>query len=76
MTIILSKESEITLSLLSREEGRDAQAVLEAALEKYAGEQFFRRLHSDYDRLANDESAWAEEIAERNEWNAGQNPRL
>lgn len=70
MTITLSNQSEKTLSLLSREEGRDAQAVLESALEEYAGEQFFRRFHADYARLAADKTAWAEEVAERSGWDA------
>jgi hypothetical protein len=50
--------------------GKDIPDVVESAVDALQRRQFLRGLVADFDALRNDPEAWAQELAERAEWDA------
>ena len=64
----LTEEAYSVVVRLANETGQTQQEVLERAVKLYEREQFFAELEADFDRVSSDEVAWAEVVAEREDW--------
>ncbi len=64
----LTEEAYSVVVRLANETGQTQQEVLERAVKLYEREQFFAELEADFDRISSDEVAWAEVVAEREDW--------
>jgi hypothetical protein len=69
-TILLSEVSQRLLHELAEKTGQTPAEVLDAALDVYRRKLFFDQLNAGYAELHADSEAWAEHLAERNEWDA------
>ena len=67
-TMRVSEQSIKTLRMLSVDEKTTMQAVLDKAIEVYRRKRFFEQANAAYAALRADPVAWAEEMAEREEW--------
>jgi predicted transcriptional regulator len=66
-TVRVTEHTHEMLRELAASVGEPMQRVLENAVEHYRRERFFADLHAAYERLAADEPAWQDELAERAE---------
>lgn len=69
-TIPISEASHQLLKELAEHTGQTTTDVLDKALDAYRRQVFFVRLNAGYAELRADPQAWAEHLAERNEWDA------
>jgi predicted transcriptional regulator len=69
-TVRVTAHTHELLRELAAATGQPLQEVLEDAVERYRRERFFADLHAAYARLAADQTAWREELAEREELDA------
>ncbi len=69
-TVPVSESAHQLLSDLAAQTGRSIQQVLDQALEDYRRKVFFEGLAADFAALKADPAAWAEELAERELWDA------
>jgi hypothetical protein len=58
------------LARLADETGRTHQDVIDVALRAYERNLFLENLNKDFALLRSNESAWAEEVEERAEWDS------
>jgi hypothetical protein len=58
------------LKQLAKAEGESMPDVLDRAVEAYRRQQFLQGLASDFAALRSDPKAWADELAERQAWDA------
>jgi hypothetical protein len=66
-TVRVTERTHALLRELAAATGEPLQQVLEEAVEQYRRERFFADLHAAYERLATDQAAWRDELAERAE---------
>ena len=66
--IRISPQSKATLRDLADREGKPMQTVLDAAIEQYRRDSFFRELDAGYARLQASPMEWQEELDERRLW--------
>jgi hypothetical protein len=69
-TICISEESHILLRKLAEHTGQTMTDVLAKALDTYRRQVFFEQLNAGYAELRADPKAWAEHLAERDDWDA------
>lgn len=67
-TIRISRETYDAIKSIARQQNKKMQDVIEQAIKDYNKKKFFEDLNSAYARLQADPQAWAEEEAEREEW--------
>jgi hypothetical protein len=67
-TMRVSEQSIKILRTLSVDEKTTMQAILDKAVETYRRKRFFEQANAAYAALRADPVAWAEELAERAEW--------
>ncbi|NPV48389.1 MAG: ribbon-helix-helix domain-containing protein [Armatimonadetes bacterium] len=67
-TVRLPEKTRATLRELSRETGEPMSVLLEKAVEAYRRQCIFQQANAAYAALRSDPKAWAEEVAERQEW--------
>ena len=56
------------LKSVAQAEGKPMSVVLDAAVERYEADRFFREADAAYERLQSNPEAWQEELAERALW--------
>jgi predicted transcriptional regulator len=66
-TVRVTEHTHNVLRELAEASGEPLQKILEEAVEQYRREWFFADLHAAYERLAADQAAWQDELAERAE---------
>jgi hypothetical protein len=66
--IRISAHARAILRELARHEGKPIQAVLDEAIDHYQRERLLDEANAAYARLKNDQLAWKEELAERQQW--------
>ena len=66
----LPQETLAVIRQIAREDGETLQAVLVQAVEAYRRARMIQRLNDDFARLKTDPAAWAQEVAEREAWDA------
>jgi hypothetical protein len=64
-TVRVTEQTHALRRELAAATGEPLQQVLEDAVEQYRRERFFADLHAAYERLATDQAAWRDELAER-----------
>lgn len=69
-TIPISESSHRMLRELAEQTGQSAAEILDQALDTYRRKVFFEQLNAGYAELRADPQAWAEELAERQLWDA------
>ena len=69
-TVRISPQSWGALRELATRLGEPMQLVLDRAVECFRREQFLREVNEGFARLKSDPDAWAEELAEREAWDA------
>jgi hypothetical protein len=69
-TVHLSEASQRILQELVSQTGQTQEEILAKALDTYRRKVFFEGLAADYAALKADPEAWAEELAERQLWEA------
>jgi predicted transcriptional regulator len=69
-TIRIKKELYDTVKSLAKEKNRNMQEIINEAIKDLKKKEFFDNLNSFYTKLKADPKAWAEEEAERAEWDA------
>jgi predicted transcriptional regulator len=69
-TVRVSDETRRRAAAVAKATGRQLGQVIEAAVEAYERELFWRRFTEGYEALADDGSGWAELEAEREEESA------
>ena len=69
-TIPVSEATYRLLRELAEQTGHSVPQVLDKALDDYRRKVFFEGLAADYAALKADPKAWAEEVAERQAWDA------
>ncbi len=69
-TVRISETARRKLRELAEKERQPMQVVLEAAIEQYRRRRLLEEANAAYAALRNDPNAWAEEQAERAEWEA------
>lgn len=67
-TVRISKEARETLQRLSSDTGRTLQDLLSEAVERYRRQLFLQGANEAFAALSADETAWAEEVQERADW--------
>lgn len=67
-TVRLPEKTRATLRELSRETGEPMSVLLDKAVEAYRRQCIFQQANAAYAALRSDPKAWAEELAERQEW--------
>jgi hypothetical protein len=69
-TIPISEASHRLLEKLAEQTGQSTSEVLDKALDAYRRKVFFEQLNAGYAELRADPQAWAEHLAERQQWDA------
>lgn len=69
-TVRVTEETRETLRELASRTGEPMQAILQRAVEDYRRRWFFDELNRAFAALRADPQAWAEELAEREAWDA------
>jgi predicted DNA-binding protein len=69
-TIRVSERTHDVLRALAASTGEPMARLVERAVEHLRAEEFFAHLDDAYGRLRGDAVTWAEEVAERTEWEA------
>ncbi len=69
-TIRVSQETYDIVKSIARRKNEKIRNVLEEAVKDYTKKQFFKDLNIAYAKLKSNPKAWAEEEAEREEWDA------
>jgi len=68
--IRISARAKAALKMLSKQEGKPMQAVLDEAIERYQRDRFFDEVNASFAALGSDPKAWQEEQAERALWDS------
>lgn len=66
----ISESSHKILCELAQQTGQPVQAILDQAIEDFRRKVFFESVNAGYAALRADPQAWAEELAERELWDA------
>jgi hypothetical protein len=66
----ISERAHQTLRQLAEELGESSEKVLDRALDLLERERLLDAINAGYAALRSDPAAWAEEMAEREEWDA------
>jgi len=66
----ISEATHATLRSLAAEGGQTMQAILDQAVEEYRRCRFWGQVEAAASDLRKDSAAWAEELAERQAWDA------
>lgn len=69
-TVRLAETTRAALRQLAAETGEPMSVVLEKAVEAYRRQRLFAQANAAYAALRSDPEVWAEEVAERREWEA------
>ncbi len=69
-TVAISEISYRILKELAEQTGQPMAAVLDRALDAYNRKLFFEKLNAGYAELRADPEAWAQHLAERQQWDA------
>src|SRR5579864_7655038 len=69
-TVRISETSHRVLKNLADQTGETMMEVLDKALDAYRRKLFFEQLNAGYAELRADPAAWAEHLAERQQWDA------
>jgi hypothetical protein len=69
-TVSISEASHRLLQALAAHTGQSTVDVLDKALDDYRRKVFFEQLDAGYSELREDPEAWAEHLAEREQWDA------
>jgi hypothetical protein len=69
-TVRISEASHQLLKELAEQTGQTTMDVLDKALDAYRRKLFFEQMNAGYAELRADPEAWAEHLAERNQWDA------
>jgi hypothetical protein len=69
-TVPISEAAHQILKDLAEQTGHTMAEVLDKALDAYRRKLFFDRLNAGYAELRADPEAWAEHLAERQQWDA------
>ena len=69
-TVRISSNAQRTLQQLSKATGRSQTALLEEAVEELRRKRLLEEANRAFAALKEDPKAWAEELAERKEWEA------
>ena len=67
-TVRLTKETHLELRQIAKKEGQSIQAVLERLVSDYRRHAMLEEGNRAYAALRQDPEAWAEELAERSDW--------
>lgn len=67
-SIRISAKAKSTLREVAKREGKPMQAVLDAAIERYRRDLFFRELDEAFAEWQADPEAWEAELSERRLW--------
>lgn len=67
-TIRVSRDVYNTVKDIALQQNENIQDVIESAVKDYKKKKFFDGLNNAYSKLKEDPAAWAEELAEREEW--------
>jgi hypothetical protein len=67
-TIRVSRDVYDAIKSLAQQQHGKIQDVIEQAVKEYKKKKFFEDLNAGYTRLQMDPEAWAEEEAERKDW--------
>jgi len=67
-TVRVRKEAHEALKRMSKSRGVPITQLVEEAIERLEREEFWREFNEAYARLREDPQAWAEVLAERQEW--------
>jgi predicted transcriptional regulator len=70
LTVRISRATHAALRALADETDESMTEILDKAIEFYRRQHFLAGLNADFAALRNDESAWNEEVAERELWDA------
>jgi len=66
----ISDRARQTLREIAQSEEESMQAVLEKAVEEYRRRHFLELVNRAYQQVRDDPEAWAEELAERAQWDS------
>jgi hypothetical protein len=66
----MREETHQALHEIAAEEHASLQDVLAKAVDLYRRTRFFEQMNAAYDRLRSDPEAWAQELEEREAWDA------
>ena len=66
----ISEAAEQLLKELAEQTGQSTTEVLDRALDAYRRKLFFEQMNAGYAELRADPQAWAEHLAERQQWDA------
>jgi predicted transcriptional regulator len=69
-TIRISEATHRLLKELAQQTGQSMTEVLDKALDAYRRKQFLEQVNGGYAELQADRKAWAEHLAEREQWDA------
>lgn len=69
-TVRITPQTHAKLKALAEQSGESLSAVLERAVETYRRQQFLDQANQAYATLRADSEAWAEELEERDAWDA------
>lgn len=69
-TVRLAETTRATLRQLAVQTGEPMSVVLDKAVDAYRRQCIFEQANAAYAALRSDPNAWAEELAERQEWEA------
>ena len=70
MTVRIHEDTHRSLKEMARQTGEAMADILANALEEYRRQSFLRGLAEDFAALRGDSEAWAEELRERQAWDA------
>jgi hypothetical protein len=69
-TVRIKPETHAKLKELAELEGEPIPEILDKAIEAYRRQKFLEEVNRSFAKLRGDEKAWAQEQAERREWDA------
>jgi hypothetical protein len=69
-SVRISEASHRLLRRMAAQTGATMNAVLDAALEEHQRRLFWSRAHQEFEAMREDPTAWSEETAERDVWEA------
>jgi antitoxin component of RelBE/YafQ-DinJ toxin-antitoxin module len=75
-TVRISKDIQETIRTLAKQMGLPMSKVLKTAVEEYRRLKFLEECNQAYIRLKSDPESFAEELAEREEWDVTLNDGL
>jgi predicted transcriptional regulator len=70
LTVRISRSTHAALRALAEESNESMTEVLDKAIEIYRRQRFLAGLNADFASLRKNKAAWADELAERQAWDA------